>query len=486
MREITEMSALELGRAIKSGELDSPRVVSAFFDRIEQKNGKYNAFITASREEALKSARTVQEKIKSGEAPSPLAGVPIAIKDNLCTAGVKTTCASRMLKDFIPPYDATAVKRLKEAGMVVLGKTNMDEFAMGTTNETSYFGPVYNPWDTERSPGGSSGGSAAAVCAHMAPCALGTDTGGSIRQPASYCGLFGMKPTYGAVSRYGLISHGSSLEQIGPLAKTAEDCAAILHILSGRDELDATSSDYAWNFQEEMEPFDIRGLKIGVVANTPVTEDEHKMSEKVAAAAKVFQRLGCSVAHFPLKALHYAAAVYIIISSAEASSNLGRFDGVRCGTRAENYEDLFSLYENTRAEGFGEEVRRRIMLGTFVLSSENYDRYYRSALKARALIRNEFQKAFGRFDLILCAGASKTAPKLGEEMHDSVKRYKGDVNTVCANLVGLPALVMPCGLDLDGLPVGVQLIGRKYEDSLVLKAAHTFQKSTQPAGEVLI
>ncbi len=469
--DITQMTALSLGAEIREGKLSAPEVTAAFLGKIEQKNPEYNVFITVCRDEAMSQAAKVQEKISRGEKLSPLAGVPIAVKDNICTLGVKTTCASRMLSDFVPPYDATVVKKLKDAGMIIIGKTNMDEFAMGTTGETSFFGAARHPLDTGRTPGGSSGGSAAAVLSGMAPCALGTDTGGSIRQPASYCGVVGMKPSYGAVSRYGVIAHGSSLEQVGPIAKTAEDCAAILDIISGIDERDSTTDNKNYDFGADK--FGEK-LKIGVVQGVFANAEEQALNDKMLECAKTYEKLGCEIERFSITSLDYAAAVYLIISAAEASSNLGRYDGVRFGHRAEAFCDVECMFEKTRAEGFGEEVRRRIMIGTFVLSSENYDKYYRNAQRARAKISEELDRAFSKYDLILCPSASKFVPLLGQEMSDSVSRYRSDINTVCANLVGLPALSMPCGLDKNGMPIGAQLIGRKGEDAKVLAAAKAF------------
>lgn len=477
MSEIFELSALEMGSRIKSGELDAVQVTEAFIGKISKNT--HNAYITVFADSALARAKKVQAAIKVGEyADSPLAGVPIAVKDNICTLGEKTSCASKIMGDFKPPYNATVMDKLEAAGAVLLGKTNMDEFAMGSTTETSFYGPVKNPWNAGRVPGGSSGGSAAAVAAGEAVYALGTDTGGSIRQPSSFCGVTGMKPTYGTVSRYGAIAYASSLDQIGPIAKTAEDCAAVLDVISGKDRRDATSLEYDSGGLLASLNGDIKGLKIGMPSDCFGNGLDGEVKEKILETARTLEGLGAEVDYFPLPVIEYAVPVYYIVASAEASSNLSRFDGVKYGFRAKEYEDIPSLHKNTRAEGFGGEVQRRIMLGTFVLSTGYYDAYYKKALQVKAVIKRAFDSAFEKFDLILCPVSPATAPVMGESLKDPLKMYLGDIYTASVNLAGLPAISVPCGLDGSGMPVGAQLIGKALAEKTVLNAAYAFQQAT--------
>ena len=474
--ELTGLTALELGAAIKKREVSVREAAQAALDAVSAGNGALNAFITVTAEQALARAEQLQAGV--GDARSPLYGVPMALKDNICTRGVKTSCASKILGDFAPPYDASVVEALAQAGAVSLGKLNMDEFAMGSTSETSFYGPVKNPWDLRRVPGGSSGGGAAAVAAGMGWYAIGSDTGGSIRQPASYCGVTGIKPTYGTVSRYGLIAYASSLDQIGPLCRDAADCAAVLDVIQGRDARDGTSLDGRYGGLLDGLTGDVRGLKIGLPAECFGEGLDEEVRAAVLAVADVLKGRGAEVVELSLPVMEYVVPAYYILACAEASSNLARFDGVKYGWRAEEYEGLDDLYRKTRTQGFGAEVKRRILLGTFVLSSGYYDAYYQKALRARAVIRDAFDRAFGRCDLLLIPVAPSTAPRLGESLPDPLRMYLSDVYTVPANLAGLPGLSMPCGFDSRGLPIGAQLTGPRFGEGVLLNAAHAFQRDT--------
>lgn len=476
MEKLTELTALKLGAAIKKGEVSVEEATRAALEAVEQREGELNCFITRTGEQALERARALQAGVK--EATSPLYGVPMAIKDNICTKGVKTSCASKILGDFTPPYQATAAERMEQAGCVSLGKLNMDEFAMGSTTETSFYGPTHNPWDTGRVPGGSSGGAAAAVAGRECWYALGSDTGGSIRQPASYCGVTGIKPTYGTVSRYGLIAYASSLDQIGPLARSAADCAAVLDALMGQDPRDGTSLDVPAGGLLSSLTGDVRGMKIGLPADCFGEGLDPEVRRAVLEAADVLKSRGAQLVEFDFPMMEYMVPTYYIIAAAEASSNLSRFDGVKYGWRAEGYEDLTDLYCKTRTQGFGAEVKRRILLGTFVLSSGYYDAYYKKALQAKGLIKAAFDQAFGRCDLMLTPVAPTTAPKLGESLSDPLQMYLSDIDTVSVNLAGLPGLSMPCGFDKGGMPIGAQLIGPALGEAAVLNAAHAFQLDT--------
>ncbi len=476
MEKLTELTALELGAAIKKGEVSIEEATHAALEAVEQREGELNCFITRTGEQALERARTLQAGVK--EAASPLYGVPMAIKDNICTKGVKTSCASKILGDFKPPYDATAAERMEQAGCVSLGKLNMDEFAMGSTTETSFYGPTRNPWDTGRVPGGSSGGAAAAVAGRECWYALGSDTGGSIRQPASYCGVTGIKPTYGTVSRYGLIAYASSLDQIGPLARSAADCAAVLDALMGKDPRDGTSLDVPAGGLLASLTGDVRGMKIGLPADCFGEGLDPEVRRAVLEAAAVLKSRGAQLVEFDFPVMEYVVPTYYIIAAAEASSNLSRFDGVKYGWRAEGYEDLTDLYCKTRTQGFGAEVKRRILLGTFVLSSGYYDAYYKKALQVKGLVKAAFDQAFERCDLMLTPVAPTTAPKLGESLSDPLQMYLSDIDTVSVNLAGLPGLSMPCGFDKGGMPIGAQLIGPALGEAAVLNAAHAFQLDT--------
>lgn len=473
------MTALEIGRAIKDGKTTAPEAAKQVLDAAGAGNEKINAYITVCHEKAIAQAEDIQKKIESGKLLSPLAGVPIAIKDNICTKGIRTTCASRMLEDFTPIYDATVIQKLNAAGTVTVGKLNMDEFAMGSTSETSYYGVTRNPYDTNKVPGGSSGGAAAAVAGKMAVVSLGSDTGGSIRQPASYCGVTGFKPTYGTVSRFGLIAYASSLDQIGPIARDAADCAAIMDIISGNDKMDGTSLDIDYPSYLSSLTGDVKGIRIGIPKECYGNKGlDPEVSEKTKAAAGVLEYAGAKVEEISLPFLDYVIPAYYIIASAEASSNLSRFDGVKYGLRSENYSSLSDMYASARSEGFGKEVKKRILLGTFVLSSGYYDAYYCKALKVKAIIKKHFDEIFSKYDLILCPTAPSTAPDIGKNLSDPLAMYLSDIFTVSVNIAGLPGISVPCGTDRNGMPIGVQLIGPALGDIKVLNAAYTYQKMT--------
>lgn len=474
---LLSLTAVELGKKIKAGEVATEEAVRASLAAIEAKEPQVNGFVTVDGEYALKRAAEVQKQIADGTLTGPLAGVPVAVKDNLCTRGLLTTCSSKILHNFIPTYTAEAVRNLEKAGAVVVGKTNMDEFAMGSTTETSAYGVTRNPWNTAHVPGGSSGGSCAAVAAEEVSYALGSDTGGSIRQPSSFCGVTGIKPTYGTVSRYGLIAYGSSLDQIGPVAKDVTDCAAILEIISSHDKKDSTSikredTDFTAALVD-----DVKGMKIGIPKDYLGSGLDDEVKQAVFKAAKVLEEKGAMVEEFDLSLAEYAIPAYYVIAAAEASSNLERFDGVKYGYRAKDYEGLHDMYKKSRSQGFGAEVKRRIMLGSFVLSSGYYDAYYLKALRTKALIKQAFDKAFAKYDVILGPVAPTTAPKLGESLCDPLKMYLGDIYTVSVNLAGLPGISLPCGLDSRGLPVGLQLIGDCFQEKKIIRAAFSYEQT---------
>lgn len=474
--DILDMTALQLAAAIKQGDTTAVEAAQQMLARIEAQDKTYNCYVTVDAEGALAQAKAVQKRIEAGELTGPLAGVPVALKDNLCTEGLRTTCSSRILHNFVPTYTAEAVKNLQKAGAVILGKTNMDEFAMGSTTETSAYGVTRNPHNTEHVPGGSSGGSAAAVAAKECFYAIGSDTGGSIRQPASYCGVVGMKPTYGTVSRYGLIAYGSSLDQIGPLTKDVADCAAVLEVLTSHDEKDSTSiARKDTNFTEALTD-DIKGLRIGIPNDYLGEGLDGEVREAILRAADVLREKGAVVERFDLSLVEYAIPAYYTIAAAEASSNLERFDGVKYGYRTKDYAGLHNMYKKSRSEGFGEEVKRRIMLGSFVLSSGYYDAYYLKALKVKALIKKAFDDAFSKYDVILGPAAPTTAPKLGESLADPIQMYLGDIYTIAVNLAGLPGICLPCGKDSRGLPIGLQLIGDCFQEKKLLRAAYSYQQ----------
>lgn len=474
---LMSLTAVELGRKIKEKEVTVEEAVTAALDAIEKREAQVHSFVTVDREGALKRAKEVQAKIDAGELTGPLAGVPVAIKDNMCTKGLLTTCSSKILYNFVPTYTAEAVLNLEKAGAVILGKTNMDEFAMGSTTETSAYGVTKNPWNTGHVPGGSSGGSCAAVAAEECSYALGSDTGGSIRQPSSFCGVTGIKPTYGTVSRYGLIAYGSSLDQIGPIAKDVTDCATILEAIASHDVKDSTSvqrEDY--DFTSALVD-DVRGMKIGIPRDYFGDGLDPEVKVAVLGAAKKLEEKGAIVEEFDLSLVEYAIPAYYVIACAEASSNLARFDGVKYGYRTEQYDGLHNMYKKTRSEGFGAEAKRRIMLGSFVLSSGYYDAYYLKALRTKALIKQAFDKAFEKYDVILGPAAPTTAPKLGASLRDPLKMYLGDIYTISVNLAGLPGITLPCGTDQSGLPIGLQLIGDCFEEKKIIRAAYTYEQT---------
>ena len=474
--EILSCTAVELGRKIKEKELTVVQATQAVLDQIDRVENTVHAYVTVDKEGALKKAAEIQKKIDNGELTGPLAGVPVAIKDNMCTEGMLTTCSSKILYNFVPTFTAEAVKRLEDAGAVIIGKTNMDEFAMGSTTETSAYGVTRNPWNPEHVPGGSSGGSCAAVAAGETFYALGSDTGGSIRQPSSFCGVTGIKPTYGTVSRWGLIAYGSSLDQIGPVAKDVTDCATILEVISAHDPKDSTSVERETDFTSALVD-DVKGMRIGIPRDYLGEGLDPEVREAILNAAKVLEEKGAIVEQFDLSLVEYAIPAYYVIASAEASSNLSRFDGVKYGYRAEEYEGLHNMYKKSRSEGFGPEVKRRIMLGSFVLSSGYYDAYYLKALRTKALIKKAFDEAFAKYDVILGPAAPYTAPKLGESLSDPIQMYLGDIYTISVNLAGLPGMTVPCGMDSKGLPIGLQLIGDCFKEKNIIRAGFAFEQS---------
>ncbi len=480
--ELLEWTALELSEKIKAGEIKAKDAALAALERIEAGEKRYHCYITVDAEGALRRAEEVQRRIDARELSGPLAGVPVAVKDNICTEGLLTTCASRMLGNFIPAYSAEAVKRLEEAGAVVLGKTNMDEFAMGSTTETSAYGGTRNPWNIGRVPGGSSGGSAAAVAAGECFLALGSDTGGSIRQPSAFCGVVGIKPTNGTVSRYGLVAYGSSLDQIGPMGRNVSDCAAMLEAIASYDKKDSTSVDRKDTDFRAALVDDAKGIRIGIPKDYMGDGLDREVREAVVKAAQVLAGKGALVEEFDLGLAEYAIPAYYTIASAEASSNLERFDGVKYGYRAAEYEGLHSMYKKSRSEGFGSEVKRRIMLGSFVLSSGYYDAYYLKALKVKALIKRAFDAAFVKYDLILGPTAPTAAPALGESLADPLQMYLGDIYTVSANLAGLPGISLPCGKNSEGLPIGLQLMGDCFQEKKMIRAAYAYEKARGSFG----
>ncbi len=478
------LTITKIAENLAAGRCSSRELVDDVLARIKT-HAVLNAFITLDEEAARRHAEAADRARRAGGA-GILAGVPIAHKDIFCTAGVKTTCASRMLADFVPPYDATVVRKMKAAGCIMVGKTNMDEFAMGSSNETSHFGPVRNPWDRDRVPGGSSGGSAAAVAGRLVPAATGTDTGGSIRQPAALCGITGLKPSYGRVSRYGLVAFASSLDQAGPMAQTAEDCAHLLAAMAGFDEHDATSLDVPVPDYAAQLGGDLKGLRIGVVAEHFADGVEPKVAEALREALREYERQGARLVDVSLPNSAHAVPCYYVLAPAEASSNLARYDGVRYGFRAPEYQDIEDMYKKTRSQGFGSEVKRRIMVGTYALSAGYYDAYYVKALRLRRLIADDFARAFERCDILAGPVSPSTAFPLGAKNTDPVSMYLNDIFTIPINLAGLPALSLPAGF-AGGLPVGLQLVGRYLDEARLLNAAHRFQQATDwhtrvPAG----
>jgi aspartyl-tRNA(Asn)/glutamyl-tRNA(Gln) amidotransferase subunit A len=474
--ELRDLSIKSVRRQIAARELSAVDLCNAAFERIE-KLTELNAFITLTKEAALAKAEAFDQAAQKGEALPPLAGTVLAVKDNMVMDGVKTTAGSKILYNYIAPYTGTFIERLQAAGVIIVGKTNCDEFAMGSSNENSAYGIVKNPWDTERVPGGSSGGSAVAVAAGMAMASLGSDTGGSIRQPASFCGIVGLKPTYGRVSRYGLIAFGSSLDQIGPFANSVEDVAQLMNVMAGRDPLDSTSSDIATDDYVAALEGDVKGLRLGVPKECFGEGLDAEVKERVEAAIQRFAELGAEIVEVSLPNSEYAVPVYYLIATAEASSNLARFDGVRYGFRAEEAYSLKDMYNRTRDEGFGTEVKRRIMLGTYALSAGYYDAYYGKAQKVRALIESDFRKAFEKCDVLATPVAPTPAFKLGEKTDNPLEMYLSDIYTITLNLAGVPGLSMPCGLASNGMPIGIQLVGRHFDEARLLKAAHHLEQA---------
>lgn len=515
MDDITKLTVHELIEKKQNGELNSEQIVKAYADKINEKEKDINAFITITTDEALEQAKQIDQELakckqednnaekckeynegsndknKSGSKDRTLgkfAGIPIGIKDNLCTKGTKTTCASKMLENFVSPYDATVVKKLNDEGIISLGKLNMDEFAMGSSTENSAFKITHNPWNLNKVPGGSSGGSAAAVAANLVPWALGSDTGGSIREPSSFCGVVGLKPTYGLVSRYGLVAFASSLDQVGPITKDVTDCAMLLNIISGYDENDSTSFNL---YNNENSPYykkekidytkslknDVKGMKIGVPKEFFGEGINSEVKEKLEEAIKLYKEMGAEVSECSLNVADYALATYYIIACAEASSNLGRFDGIRYGYRTKNFTNLKELYKNSRTEGFGDEVKRRIILGTYVLSSGYYDAYYKKAQKVRTYVKEQFDKCFAKYDLLLTPVAPTTAFDIGSKSNNPLEMYLADICTVSINIASVPAISVPCGFDSNNMPVGMQLIGDRFSEEKILNAAYAFEQN---------
>lgn len=473
-----DSSLSELSQKLSKKEISSVELTKAVLERLHDTNSKLNAFVTITGKEALAVAKKVDEKRMKGGSLSPLAGIPIGLKDIFLTRGIKTTCASKMLSNYVPPYDATVVRKLKENDYVLVGKLNMDEFAMGSSNENSYYGPVKNPWDLERTPGGSSGGSAASVSASQCIGSYGTDTGGSIRQPASLCSVVGLKPTYGRVSRYGIIAFASSLDQVGPFGKTVRDTALLLQAVAGYDPLDSTSAnipvvDYAESLKN-----DAKGICVGIAKEYFIDGMQIDVEKSVKEAIAQIKKLGAKVVDISLPHTAYAVPTYYLVATAEASSNLARYDGVKYGYRAKA-ETLLEMYRKTRGEGFGKEVKRRIMLGTFALSSGYYDAYYKKAGQVRTLIKNDFINAFKKCDVIVTPASPTTAFKLGERLADPLQMYLSDIFTISANLAGIPGLVLPCGFDRKGLPIGLQILAPHFKEESLFHLAHAYEQATE-------
>ena len=474
--ELYELTVHELVDKLNKKEITSEDITKSYVSRINEKEDNVEAFVTVLSEEAENKAKEIDQKIEKGEITNKLAGIPIGIKDNICTKGIKTTCSSKMLEDFVSPYDATVMDKINAENLITIGKLNMDEFAMGGSTENSYFKKTKNPWNLNKVPGGSSGGSAAAVASQMVPWALGSDTGGSIRQPASFCGVVGLKPTYGLVSRYGLVAFASSLDQIGPITKDVRDSAILLNIIAGHDEKDSTSVEMPKKDYEKALTGDIKGLKIGVPKEFFGEGINEEVKKSLKQAIETYKELGAEVEEFSLDIAKYALATYYIIACAEASSNLGRFDGIRYTYRAKDFKDLKDLYKKTRSEGFGAEVKRRIILGTYVLSSGYYDAYYKKAQQVRTLVMNEFNKGFEKYDVILTPTAPTVAFGIGEKSNNPLEMYLADICTVSINIAGLPGISVPCGIDSEGMPIGMQLIGNRFQEETILNAAYSFEQ----------
>ncbi len=476
--KLYELTAHELMDKLAKAEVTSEEITKSYFDRIREKDGEVKAYVSIMEEEALLKARSVDEARKAGKPVSKYAGIPIGIKDNMCITGTKTTCSSKMLENFVAPYNATVIENLNKEDMVYLGKTNLDEFAMGSSTENSAFFNTRNPWDLDRVPGGSSGGSAAAVAADLAPWTLGSDTGGSIRQPSSLCGVVGFKPTYGLVSRYGLVAFASSLDQIGPITKDVTDSALLLNLLAGHDEKDSTSMNVEKKDYTKALINDVKGMKIGLPKEYIGEGINEEVKQAILAVAKKYEELGATVEECSFDVGKYATSVYYVIADAEASSNLGRFDGIRYGFRSEKYDNLKDIYKNSRSEGFGPEVKRRIMIGTYVLSSGYYDAYYKKAQKVRTVIKNSYNELFEKYDLLLTPVSPTTAFKIGEKSDNPLEMYLADICTVPVNIGGLPGMSIPCALDSNGLPIGFQLIGKAFNEETIIRAAYTYEQNS--------
>ena len=474
-----DLTVHELQEKLAKKEITVEEITKAYAERIEEKEKDVEAFVTTLTDEAIDKSKEIQEKINNGEIKGELAGIPIGIKDNICTKGIKTTCSSKMLENFVSPYDATVMDKINSENMINLGKLNMDEFAMGGSTETSYFKKTKNPWDLTKVPGGSSGGSAAAVASKMVPWALGSDTGGSIRQPSAFCGVVGLKPTYGLVSRYGLVAFASSLDQIGPITKDVKDSAILLNLIAGHDEKDTTSVDMPKKDYVKALTGDIKGLKIGVPKEFFGEGINEEVKENLKQAIETYKKLGAEIEEFSLDIAKYSLATYYIIACAEASSNLGRFDGIRYTYRTPEFKNLKELYKKSRSEGFGAEVKRRIILGTYVLSSGYYDAYYKKAQQVRTLVKNEFDKGFEKYDVILTPTSPTVAFGIGEKSDNPLEMYLADICTVSVNIAGLPGISIPSGVDSKGMPIGMQLIGNRFQEETILNAAYSFEQETK-------
>ena len=474
--DITELTVHELQEKLKNKELTITEITKAYTDRIKEKEKDVQAFVTILTKEANEQAKQIEEKIDKGEIKGEFAGIPIGIKDNMCTKGIKTTCSSKMLENFVSPYDATVIEKLNNENMIDLGKLNMDEFAMGGSTEYSYFKKTKNPWNLNKVPGGSSGGSAAAVAANMVPWALGSDTGGSIRQPSSFCGVVGLKPTYGLVSRFGLVAFASSLDQIGPITKDVTDSAILLNLIAGHDERDTTSVNKEKEDYTEALKNDVKGMKIAVPKEFFGEGINEEVKASLEKAIEKYKEMGATVEEVSLDVAEYALAAYYIIACAEASSNLGRFDGIRYGYRTKNYTNLKELFKNSRSEGLGAEVKRRIILGTYVLSSGYYDAYYKKAQQVRTLVSKKFEEVFEKYDVILTPTSPITAFNIGEKSDNPLEMYLADICTVSINIAGVPAISIPCGVNSEGMPIGMQLIGNKFQEKKILNAAYAYEQ----------
>ena len=476
--ELYELTVHELRDKLAKNEITAEEITKSYIKRIEEKEPEVKAFVNTTLDEALKAAQEADKKRQAGEKVSELAGIPIGIKDNICTKGVKTTCSSKMLENFVSPYDATVMEKINNEKLVMLGKLNMDEFAMGASTEYSYFKKTSNPWDLKKVPGGSSGGSAAAVAADLVPWSLGSDTGGSVRQPAAFCGTVGLKPTYGLVSRYGLVAFASSLDQIGPITKDVEDNAMLLNIIAGHDKKDSTSANVEKKDYTKALVNDVKGLRVGIPKEYFGDGINPEVKEAVMAVAKKYEEMGAIVEECSISVTDYALATYYILACAEASSNLGRFDGIRYGYRTENYNNLRDIYRNSRSEGFGSEVKRRIILGTYVLSSGYYDAYYKKALQVRTVVKNAFKQLFEKYDVLLTPTSPTVAFDIGTRSNNPLEMYLADICTVSINIGGVPAISVPCGLDSQGMPIGFQLIGNHFDEETLYRAAYTYEQNT--------